>query len=329
MPSANTYSSPAAAGGNREDLRDILTILEPEGTPVTSMIAKGPAPEATLVEVLADTLRPARKTGAPEGKDINSFSNKSNKRQRFGNYIHILEDTFAVTDVQMHVATAGTNNLYGEEKAKCLRELKRDLEAVVCGDQEMQQGSNAADWQTRGLFTWIQSTAQSVNPVPADYLTPAGNIGAYGSGITEAQFNGILQSLFTVYGQKKTYEVPAGVDFINTVDNFTRVQPSSTNQRYNVTEYASSRQITLSVRVFDSSFGIANLIPDQFLKIDANGVGAPAAALFLNMELLELQFMESLHSVDKVDEGGGPRGYCKAIASLCVKNPRGLGKNTA
>jgi len=328
MPSANTYAAPSTTGGNREDLRDILTILEPEGTPVTSMIQKGPSPQATLVEVLADTLRPARTTGTPEGKDINQFSNKSNKRQRFGNYIHIVTDTYAVTDVQMHVATAGTNDLYGEEKAKCLREIKRDLEAIVCGDQEMVAGNGDTGWVTRGLFKWIQSTAQSLQPVPADFLTPAANIGAFGSGITEAQFNGILQALFTVYGRKMTYQVPAGVDFINTVDNFMRVQPTSTNQRYNIVDFGKENTINLSVKVFDSSFGIANLIPDQFLKIDANGLGAAAAALFLNMELLELQFMEPLHSVDKIDEGGGPRGYCKAMPSLCVKNPRGLGKNT-
>jgi hypothetical protein len=122
--------------------------------------------------------------------------------------------------------------------------------------------------------------------------------------------------------------VPGGVEFIETVDNFTRVQPSATNNRYQVQDYADKRQITLSVRVFDSSFGIANLIPDQFVKIDANGIGDPNAALFLNMELLELQFMEALHSVDLPDYGGGPRGYCKTIYSLCCKNPKGLGKNT-
>lgn len=327
MPSANTYASPSTAGGNREDLRDVLTILEPEATPVTSMLRKGPAPKATLTEVLADSLRAARNTGTPEGLDVNSFSNKAVKRARFGNYIHILEDSYAVTDVEMLVAVAGTSDLYGEAKAKCLREMKRDMESIICGDQEMVQGSGTTGWVTRGLGKWIQSTAQATNPVPADFLTPAANIGAFGSAITEAQFNAILQSLFTVYGQKKTYEVPAGVDFINTVDNFTRVQPSSTNQRYNIFEYATARAITLQVRVFDSSFGICNLIPDQFLRI-SGGVGSTTTAFFLNMELLEAQFMESLHSVDLPDYGGGPRGYCKAILSLCCKNPRGLGKNT-
>src|SRR6187402_1066934 len=40
MPAANTYSSPSWAGGNREDLMDVLTIVEPETYPVTSTIRK-------------------------------------------------------------------------------------------------------------------------------------------------------------------------------------------------------------------------------------------------------------------------------------------------
>ena len=57
MALADTYTlaaaeSPAtqnlgASMGNREDLRDVLTILEPEATPVTSTIKKGPGPKAT------------------------------------------------------------------------------------------------------------------------------------------------------------------------------------------------------------------------------------------------------------------------------------------
>src|SRR5207244_7799988 len=115
------------------------------------------------------------------------------------------------------------------------------------------------------LFAWISNSAQAVHPVPPDFLTPAANIRTDSGLPTEAQFNTLLQSLFQVYGERMVYQVPAGVTFIGTVDNFTRVQPSSTNQRYNVVEYATEKQISLSVKVFDSTSGLANLIPSQFL----------------------------------------------------------------
>src|SRR6185436_2582904 len=103
MPSANSYSSPSTAGGNREYLRDVLTVLEPEGTPVTSMIKKGEDAKGTYAEVLADTMRPARTTGRPEGQDANPSTNNAAKRQRFGNYPHILREDFSVTDMQESV----------------------------------------------------------------------------------------------------------------------------------------------------------------------------------------------------------------------------------
>ena len=106
MASANSYASPSTTGGNREDLRDVLTILEPEQTPVVSAMRKGPGPRGTFTEVLADELATPSTDGQPEGKDIGSFTNKAAKRQRFGNFIQIATRDFGVSDVQMLVDTA-------------------------------------------------------------------------------------------------------------------------------------------------------------------------------------------------------------------------------
>ena len=79
MALADTYTTAAAESpatqdlgaklGNREDLRDVLTILEQEATPVTSTIKKGPGPKATLVEVLVDELSDPAVASVEEGKD--------------------------------------------------------------------------------------------------------------------------------------------------------------------------------------------------------------------------------------------------------------------
>ena len=64
---ATSYGLPGTTGGNREDLRGPLTILEPEETPFISATKKGPAPKSTLVEHGADRLRKPRLTGTREG----------------------------------------------------------------------------------------------------------------------------------------------------------------------------------------------------------------------------------------------------------------------
>lgn len=342
---ANSYSSPGLAGGNREDLRDILTILEPEETPLTSMCKKGDAPHATLVEVLADTLRKPRLAGTREGQDAGKSNNKAKARQRFGSYVHRVQDEFGVTDVQQLISkkggTAAVDNEYGGAKAKCVREVKRDIEAIACSDNEMQGGADT-DMQTRGAFTWVLDTAQTVQPVPAAFRNLAAATqtnfnttanatimsAVTGSNImTEQNFNTMLKNLSKIYGGKRTYQVIAGDNITETVDNFTRLNPSGTNAiRYNVMENASTHTITLNVSVFEGSFGRAEMIPTQFNKIDATGNGDANTALVLNMDLWQMLFLDPLHSMDQESNAGGESGWVKAMFALLCLNPKGNGK---
>jgi len=334
MASANSYASPSTTGGNREDLRDVLTILEPEQTPVVSAMKKGPGPKATFTEVLADELATPSTDGQPEGKDIGSFTNKAAKRQRFGNYIQIASRDFGVSDVQMLVDTAAVSNEYDYAKMKTLREMKRDIEATICSRNDRQSGNGNDAWKTRGLFNWTASgrgadsgdtlggARTSPADIPSEYRTPAAqDINAQGD-LTEGRLNGVLQSLFETHSAKKTYMGVFGPEVVEKIDNFTRVEESNTKQRYSITDSAASKTINLEVKVFNSSFGRVNVLPSVFLDYQTtfnNEVG-----LILDLDLLELQYMEplSVHNLD--DEGGGPRGFAKCIYSLCCKNPKGL-----
>lgn len=342
---ADSYASPSIIGGNREDLRDILTILEPEETPFTSAVTKGDGPNATFIEVLADTLRKPRTSGTREGQDAGKGNNKAAKRTRFGSFVHRVQDEFGVTDVQQAVSRRGgvaaIDNEYGNSKAKALREVKRDMEAVCCSAVEMQGGSDA-DMQTRGLFTWIQDTAQATQPVPADFRPPgAQTVGAFAdtstatilsavTGVnvmTEPMLVAILRNLQKIHGGKQDYMVLSGDAITQTVDNFTRVNTSTTNIRYQVMEQASSHEITLSVTVFDSTFGRANIVPTQFNNVTSStGLGDANVAYVLKMNLWQLLFLENLHSVDQDENAGGMSGYVKAMFALIGLNPKGNGK---
>jgi len=350
MALANTYTTAAAESpatqdlgaklGNREDLRDVLTILEPEATPVTSTIKKGPGPKATLVEVLVDELSDPAVASIDEGKDYSrttssltpdpvNFEDKSAARGRMTNSIHISSRSFGVTDVQSLTDTAGTQGggefAYG--KAKSVREIKRDIEAVICGGQD--KSSGGPSFATRGLFNWIDSGGPS--DVHSKYRTPADSIftgtTSPSVALTESALADVLQSMFEVRSEKKTYMGVLSPNIVSIVDNFTRTDASGTAQRYNVNDNASTKTINMEVKVFNTSFGTVNIVPSTFLNVTASPYAYdPDAGLLLDMDLLELQFMDPIHSVELEDQGGGRRGYTKAIYSLCCKNPRGFGK---
>ena len=339
-----------AKTGNREDLRDVLTILEPEATPVTSAIKKGPGPKATIVEVLVDELSDPVVASVDEGKDygragstvtpnVTDFDNKAAARGRLSNSIHISSRTFGVTDVQGLTDTAGTQGggefAYG--KAKSVREIKRDIEAVICGGQD--KDSTGAGYSTRGLFDWIDSEGPS--DVHTKYRTPADSIhhgGATASPasaatydeegkLTESKLSGLLQSMFTVRSEKKTYMGVFAPKIVDLVDQFTRTGGDSQDARYMVNDNASTKAINMEVKVFNTSFGTVNIVPSTFLNVTASPYAYDDdAGLLLDMDLLELQFMDPIHTVELDDQGGGRRGYTKAIYSLCMKNPRGFGK---
>jgi len=344
MPEANTYtlygSSPAYTGpskANREELADFISIIEPEVTPVTSAISKG-STRSVFTEWLCEDLSPAKVASTAEGHDSSSWFNKAEKRGRLGNYINISKREFGVSDIQQLVDQAGLDSEIDHAKSKSVRELKRDIEAVVCGAQDRGTGGSGA-YASRGLFDWIDSGGPS--DVPASYRAASGSIsdGAGGgtADMTEAQLNTALQSLFTECGEKKSYMGVMSPIVVDIIDNFTRVEATG-KTRYQVNEQAGSKTINMEVKTFNSSFGIINIIPSVFLGGTNSGAEVADAVdtlaftydddagLILDTDLLELKFLDPMHTETFEDRGGGPRGHCKAAYTLCVKNPKAHGK---
>jgi hypothetical protein len=345
---ANSYSTPGTTGGNREDLRDVLTILEPEQTPYTSMVKKKSEAAAVLTEVLADTLRKPRTGGSREGQDAGQGNNKAQKRQRFGVYQHRIQDTYGTTDVQQAISrksgTAAVSNEFEYGKAKTLREMKRDMEAICCSNNDHQGGSEA-DMQTRGCFKWLQaagSASFTAPSVPTDFLpaatsatgsTTVSALKTLGGAATTANFNEddlnlILIALSRVYGGSREYQGIMGDALINIIDHFSRTNKSSTETRYQVNDSADRHEITMKVKVFESSAGRVNIIGTQFNNVDSNGDPDASAGLILNMELWHLDFLENLYAEDGPETAGGQTGFAKAIFSNCCKHPKGNGKIT-
>ena len=187
MPKASTYNTV----GQREDLSDVLTILEPESTPFVSMANKATA-SGTFFEVQVDDLSVVDFSGIDEGEDVKSFSNNAENRARIGNYIQSFRRTYAVSNIAELVDTAGVANEFAASEAKAVREIKRDLEAAVCSAQDRQADSGAgAPYKTRGMFKWL-----GVGGQPSDVPTFAQNVANDTTGTqTEATFRSFTKPM--------------------------------------------------------------------------------------------------------------------------------------
>tara|TARA_Y100000593_G_scaffold29704_1_gene58881 strand:+ start:275 stop:1294 length:1020 start_codon:yes stop_codon:yes gene_type:complete len=327
-----TSQDPGVAGGRREYILDKITTVEPEATPFLSSIRKISGAKSTTVETLVDDLRPARKSGTKEGEKATKSNNKAKNRAKVKNNVHRWFDEWAVGEVQSAIAKNGgqaaVNNEAGRAKAKMITEGKRDMEAILLSDNTPNEGTSDDDMRSRGAFDWHSTAGGAGNLlVPEGYRTPAGNNIDHSSTTTNAlftedAFNKALKNIKSQHGSKQTLQLYCGNDVQETVDNFSRIQPSSTNNRYLVNQNADSHEINLTVTIFDSSFARVELIPDEFVKVDAAGAGTGNAGVLAQSEYWELHFMEDLVTEDHPDdEGAGPWGWARAMFASLNLNP--------
>lgn len=327
MAQATSYN----VAGNREDLTDLLTILEPEDTPILSTITKTKRPTNTYQEWQVDNLAAVSFAGAVEGRDVASFANKSENRARIGNYVQIFQRPWAVSQVQELMNPAGISNEVAQSKAKALRETKRDIESAIGSDNDMRADNGTLGWNTRGLGSWIASSAQSTNPVPASYLTPSTSIDSTAtSSLTEALFNGVFKSIFEKNGGRRNYQLFAGPNLKSAISNFQRVTGSSgTTKTYQVTQDASDNAIDLNVEMYRGDYHDVAVIPTLFNgRVDGGAVTdqVRARGYVIDPELVGWGYMKGIEQVEFPNQGGGRRGMVEAIGTLVVKNPLGLGK---
>ena len=133
MAKSTTYN----VSGNRQDLTDIISLLEPESSPLVSMMKKGKA-TGTFVEWQADKLGTPEFDGVSEGEDVSSFKNQAEDRARLGNYIQKFRDTFMTSDLQELVDTAGVSSEFARAESHAVRNIKRSIESAFCSAQDRQ-----------------------------------------------------------------------------------------------------------------------------------------------------------------------------------------------
>jgi len=318
MALSNTYgtSNPGAQIGNREDLAAGISMLEPEKTPVYSMLSK-PSIKAMTYSWLVDDLAAPSVAATPEGAPVTSVDNKFANQARLYNNVQKIRKTFGVTKEQDAVESAGPAN-FDKAQLKTTKEIKRDIEATILGSQDkVTQDTAGTAWTTRGFANWISSTGPA--DVPSDYRTPAASIHASGT-YTESILQTQIGSIFDQTGEVTNMTLVASSALRKVINNFQRTQGTSTDNVYKVNEDADSRTITLAVDIFDSSFGkisIVNGNPRCF-PTGFNGY-------LINPNYAEVGNLIPLGWAMLPEDGTGKKAYMDVVFGTKCLNPKAHG----
>jgi hypothetical protein len=322
--------------GKREDFADVIAMVDNKSLPFTSMVPKGSEPANTIFDWQADSYSAAVLGGIVDGADVLStdYVNEAANRAKLHGRVQKFRRPFLVSDMAQNVSDVAGIGKRGEMKraiSHAIIELKRNMEGTFCSDQDSQADNGTTlPYLTRGMGKWLSTTAQTDLPVPASYLTPAGNVITKTTATTlESDFNGMCQSVYQQTGQQKDFDLICGTAVKSLFSSFAAWVPASVTtqavRRY--TSDQSDGSIINNIDFWQGDFGSVKLILSLFLALDsAPGNIQNGRGYMMNWELVELRYGRTPMYTELPNMGGGPRGYVDAIAALAVFNPLGLGK---
>lgn len=339
--------------GRREEIANLISLVDAKDTPFTSMARKGAQPQQTFFRWQVDSLPEPKTDGTVDGTDVSSgdyenFVKTSSKQYRneIGNFIQIFRRSTRVSKLTQSSVTniAGVKDELQNNVSKAMTLLKRDMEKTMCSANSAQAEKTVNNvvvpYKTRGLDKWLvkaadKDTNETAAIVPDEFCLPfvsgdptsssivSGNL----SDLTETTLQNLLTSIYKQTGQYKTYDCLAGPlmkrAFTNLVFTTRQVAGddlSPTESVRNFNRDASASTYTSSIDVFDGDFGQLRIHPSLFLKNFTVGYVIP-------FDLVEIRYGGNVAEITALpDYGGGPARLIEAVAALCVHNPLAFGK---
>lgn len=303
--------------GNREDLKQLATIIAAENFPVKSLMPTEPV-HNKRPQVLLDTLAAVSTTGHIEGNTTDTGVDKFPSLGEYQGQAMRLVREWAVTKEQESEKSAVPVTAESASE-KALRELGRDCEAVLCGDQD-----NTADVPgttagvTAGLGAIINNTAPT--GLTAGFETPAASIySGLKASFDEEAFNALLVSMFNLGGDVKSWYGVFGTQLrSDIVSTFTRNAGTSSKVDYNLEGIGT---IPWSVEEYDSYVGNVKLMngnPDCMPSVDRGYIIDPA--------YVSIGEVYGEGSEEYEGRGAGRKGACDVRFTTLTRGPKGLAK---
>ena len=145
--------------GNREDLSDTIYNISPTETPVQAAIGKEKC-VATYHEWQTDVLAAANASNAAlQGDDV-SFTAPA-YTSRVGNRTQIARKDVITSGTTEAIMKAGRKQEMAYQLAKKSKELRRDMEAGLCGNQVPTTGAQGTAQLLRPMLSWFATNVQA------------------------------------------------------------------------------------------------------------------------------------------------------------------------
>jgi hypothetical protein len=315
--------------GKRQEIADAIFNIQPEATPVLSLLKKGAQPKQMLATWQSEVYPDIASTPAIDGAPVTTYERVD--RHLLQGYGHFFRRSWAVTKLAQLTDIAGIGrNEAGRQLKNSMLLLKRMIEQQILSEDDTQADSGSVGYKMRGMGSWLSSSAQPVLPVPSAIRPASGTIvtGAL-SALTENVFRNALEAAYTAKKAPLKLVGIVGIDLKAILDDFTNIYPvaSTTSQPRTVYRVEGNTEYVSNVTMIKFSVGEASLILSEFIDRDTS-TGAVQTysrqkGYFVDPSMWDLCYMEKPANTNLPEDGSGKRGYIDSVAILRCFNPLG------
>jgi hypothetical protein len=315
----------------KQNISDIIWNIQSEETPAMSMLGKGEDSSQALFEATLEKLPDVGFTGIANGVDVSSWDGVL--RTKVGMYVHEFRRPFMVDQRAQNTEYAGVakKKEYARQKVLAMVALKQMMEQAVLSDNECQSAAApATPYETRGAVKWMSESAQAVLPVPAAHRPASGAVldGTTLAAVTETAVQTVLNLVSRARrGAASTFQGFCGQDLLNVFDKWAVYADAGASfATFPVRTWAQEKGAVIrGVTKLQFQTGTIWLHPSIYLmKTKADGTDSASthkSGVFLNTEFWGTRWQMRPETHDLADEGGGPRGYVRAMMGLDCKAP--------
>ena len=313
------------------ELGDTIYIAEATKTPFSAMLKRGKEPVQMLSQWPVQIYPTRKAKGTMDGFDISSF-NKTTREQMEAFAMWLMTEGWMVSKLADLTKTAGVGK---KEKAKQASDDSLILAQMVerqllSADDTAAEETPATPFTSRGAFSWLSTTAQTVRPVPANFRPASGCVysGALES-FMPADMETMLEvaatakkgavDLMAYCGLKLKRQMSTWAQKVTTVADITQIVQT--------TQSAAEKKISQVVDFFEFDAGKVKTMVSFYLRCDtstgANTDYTPRSGLFLDLTMWELAFLQAAASYLCPPASGGARGYNDVVYILKCLNALG------
>lgn len=300
-----------SGGALREDLENVIYDISPMETWFMTNAGRGSC-KSTTHEWLTDALAAPAANAQIEGDAFSA--NARTLPSRLKNYTQISTKAIEVTGTAEEVDNAGMKSLMAYHTARAGKEIKRDMETAMLGNNPASAGTSVSPRISAGVPNWIYSanhikgSGQTVwsTTAPVSGFATATIPGASTTAFTETDLKAMLQQPWSCGGEVDT--VLCGSAVYNTISGFTGLAT-----RFRDVASKKQAQIIGAADVYVSAYGSHNIVLSRYLM--------SATCLALDMSTWRVDYLRSFKTMPIAKVGDAERKMLLAEWTLVAKTP--------